>query len=44
MGLFASFGTFSATMIALSLIASLVLTTAGLGLLHGPNEASAPSD
>ena len=35
MGLFASFGTFSATMIALSLIASLVLTTAGLGLLHG---------
>ena len=45
MGLFSSFGTFSATMIALSLIASLVLTTAGLGLLHGPEkEASAPSD
>jgi predicted RND superfamily exporter protein len=45
MGLFSSFGTFSATMIALSLIASLVLTTAGLGLLHGSGKAEqAPSD
>jgi hypothetical protein len=32
-------------MIALSLIASLVLTTAGLGLLHGSGKAEqAPSD
>lgn len=40
MGLFSSFGTFSAAMIALSLIASLVLTTAGLGLLEGPPKAA----
>jgi predicted RND superfamily exporter protein len=37
MGLFSSFGTFSAAMISLSLFASLVLTTAGLGLLQGPS-------
>ena len=34
MGLFSNFGIFSAAMILLSLIASLVLTTAALGLLH----------
>ena len=34
MGLFSNFGIFSAAMIFLSLIASLVLTTAALGLLH----------
>ena len=34
MGLFSSFGIFSAAMIALSLIASLILTTAALGLLQ----------
>jgi len=33
MGLFANFGIFSAAMIALSLFASLVLTTAALGLI-----------
>ena len=33
MGLFSNFGTYSAAMIALSLIASLVLTTASLGLI-----------
>jgi len=33
MGLFANFGIFSAAMIALSLVASLVLTTAALGLI-----------
>ena len=33
MGLFSNFGLFSAAMIALSLIASLVLTTAALGLI-----------
>jgi len=36
MGLFANFGVFSAAMIALSLLASLVLTTAALGLIHRP--------
>ena len=40
MGLFSSFGTFSAAMIALSLFASLVLTTAGLGLLNGPTASA----
>ena len=34
MGLFSNFGIFSAAMIFLSLIASLVLTTAALGILH----------
>jgi hypothetical protein len=33
MGLFSNFGIYSAAMIALSLIASLVLTTASLGLI-----------
>ena len=36
MGLFANFGIFSAAMIALSLFASLVLTTAALGLISTP--------
>ena len=36
MGLFANFGIFSAAMIALSLLASLVLTTAALGLISTP--------
>lgn len=36
MGLFANFGIFSAAMIAFSLIASLVLTTAALGLIAKP--------
>jgi hypothetical protein len=35
MGLFSNFGIYSAAMIALSLIASLVLTTAALGLIAG---------
>ncbi len=34
MGLFNTFGLFSAIMILLSLIASMVITTAGLGILH----------
>ena len=34
MGLFSSFGIFSAAMIALSLVASLILTTAALGILQ----------
>jgi predicted RND superfamily exporter protein len=33
MGLFSNFGIYSAAMIALSLVASLVLTTAALGIL-----------
>jgi len=33
MGLFSNFGIYSAAMILLSLIASLILTTAALGLL-----------
>ena len=33
MGLFSNFGIYSAAMIALSLVASLVLTTAALGVL-----------
>ena len=48
MGLFANFGIFSAAMIALSLFASLVLTTAALGLISTPadNESvpTAPVD
>jgi hypothetical protein len=39
MGLFANFGIFSAAMIALSLLASLVLTTAALGLISKPSES-----
>ena len=38
MGLFANFGIFSAAMIALSLFASLVLTTAALGLISKPSD------
>ena len=38
MGLFANFGIFSAAMIALSLFASLVLTTAALGLISTPGD------
>ena len=38
MGLFSNFGIFSAAMIALSLIASLVLTTAALGLISKPSD------
>jgi hypothetical protein len=38
MGLFANFGIFSAAMIALSLFASLVLTTAALGLIGSSSE------
>jgi len=38
MGLFANFGIFSAAMIALSLLASLVLTTAALGLISKPSD------
>ena len=34
MGLFNTFGLFSAIMIVLSLIASMVITTAALGLMH----------
>ena len=34
MGLFNTFGLFSAIMILLSLIASMVITTAGLGIMH----------
>ena len=41
MGLFANFGIFSAAMIALSLFASLVLTTAALGLISRPEEEAA---
>lgn len=45
MGLFANFGVFSAAMIALSLFASLVLTTAALGLVHrAPPEESVSPD
>lgn len=36
MGLFANFGIFSAAMIGLSLFASLILTTAALGLIAAP--------
>jgi hypothetical protein len=37
MGLFANFGIFSAAMIGLSLFASLILTTAALGLIAAPD-------
>ena len=43
MGLFANFGVFSAAMIALSLFASLVLTTAALGLISGPSKQATAS-
>jgi hypothetical protein len=43
MGLFSSFGIFSAAMIALSLIASLLLTTAALGLFQ-PKVSVLPVD
>jgi predicted RND superfamily exporter protein len=42
MGLFSNFGIFSAAMIALSLIASLVLTTAALGLIASLDPDPAP--
>lgn len=42
MGLFSNFGLFSAAMIALSLIASLVLTTAALGLIASLDPDPAP--
>ena len=41
MGLFSSFGVFSSAMIALSLFASLVLTTAALGILYKDEDDSA---
>ena len=41
-GLFSNFGLFSAAMIALSLIASLVLTTAALGLIASLDPDPAP--
>ena len=41
MGLFSSFGVFSSAMIALSLFASLVLTTAALGILYKDEHDSA---
>ena len=39
MGLFASFGLFSAMMILLSLLASMVLTTAAIGLLNDEEQS-----
>ena len=44
MGLFANFGIFSAAMIALSLLASLVLTTAALGLISPRADLSLTAD
>ena len=44
MGLFSNFGIFSAAMIAFSLIASLVLTTAALGLVARTPNAGAEGD
>ena len=45
MGLFSNFGIYSAAMISLSLIASLILTTAALGLLSSiRNEGISTSD
>jgi predicted RND superfamily exporter protein len=38
MGLFSNFGIYSAAMIVLSLIASLILTTAALGILSSIQE------
>ena len=43
MGLFNTFGLFSAIMIVLSLIASLVITTAALGIMHYNFSMSEPS-
>jgi predicted RND superfamily exporter protein len=43
MGLFSNFGIFSAAMIALSLLASLILTTAALGLI-APSKTTLESD
>ena len=43
MGLFNTFGLFSAIMIVLSLIASLVITTAALGFMHQGFNMSEPS-
>ena len=43
MGLFNTFGLFSAIMIVLSLIASLVITTAALGIMHYDFSTSEPS-
>ncbi|MGB1588624.1 MAG: MMPL family transporter, partial [Poseidonia sp.] len=43
MGLFSNFGIFSAAMIALSLVASLVLTTAALGLISTDEDDPLPS-
>ena len=43
MGLFNTFGLFSAIMIVLSLIASLVITTAALGFMHQGFSMSEPS-
>ncbi|MBL6733056.1 MAG: MMPL family transporter [Candidatus Poseidonia sp.] len=42
MGLFSNFGIFSAAMIALSLVASLVLTTAALGLISSHEDLPHP--
>ena len=39
MGLFSAFGLFSAMMIMLSLIAAMIMTTAGLGLSSNPQPA-----
>jgi predicted RND superfamily exporter protein len=44
MGLFSNFGIFSAAMIAFSLIASLVLTTAALGLIARTPNVEAESN
>ena len=44
MGLFSNFGIYSAAMIALSLIASLVLTTAALGLIAGRQPSLSESE
>jgi predicted RND superfamily exporter protein len=44
MGLFSNFGIYSAAMIALSLIASLVLTTAALGLIAGRQASFSESE
>jgi hypothetical protein len=38
MGLFSNFGIFSAAMIGLSLLASLILTTAALGLISSSSD------
>ena len=43
MGLFNTFGLFSAIMIVLSLIASMVITTAALGFMHQGFSMNEPS-